>query len=419
MLQRPVASSKKMALSLAVLALAAMSVQAQTGILFTAAGPVNRSMGGTAVATPLDASGAMYWNPATISGLPSSSIDFGVELLYPQTRLSSSLPASAFGPGIPPIGLSGSDRGDDGVFALPTMALVYQPENSSLTYGLGVFSVGGFGVNYPASGVDPLAGPVNPILAPQPPNGLGLGSLFSSLQVLELTPNFSVQVTDGLSIGGGPTLALANLRADPLLIAVPNPTGAYPPGTHSQTTWGGGFQVGAFYRLDNGWNLGASYKSPQWMEDFRFQTTDNLGQPRNVSFRFNLPGITSVGIGYTGFERWTLGADFRYVNYGQADGFKQSGYGPAGNVQGVGWHSVFAMSAGAQYLLTDALSVRLGYSYNQNPVPDSQSIFNVLSPTVLEHAIYLGASYRVTDALSLSLAYFHCFQNSIDRKSVV
>src|SRR5437016_2209860 len=91
-----------------VLAGSVMPAPAQNGILFTGAGPVNRSMGGASTAAPIDASGAMFWNPATIGALPGSSIDIGVELLYPQTRLSSFVPASGFGPGIPAIGFGGS-----------------------------------------------------------------------------------------------------------------------------------------------------------------------------------------------------------------------------------------------------------------------------------------------------------------------
>jgi long-chain fatty acid transport protein len=406
--------SKKLALSFFALALGAVPAQAQIGVLFTGAGAVNRSMGGAAVAAPLDASGALYWNPATTSALPSSSIDFGAELLYPQTRLGSSVPANGFGPGIPPIGLSGSTRGDDGVFAIPSMALVYKPEDSIWTYGFGVFVVGGFGTNYPSSGTNPFAAPVNPILTPQPPFGMGLGSVYADLQILELTPTVSVQLTDRLSIGGGPTLAMANLRADPLFLATPDANGNYPPGTHSRTSWGGGFQLGAFYKLDNGWNLGASFKSPQWMDAFHFQTVDQFGQPRDVGFRFNVPMITSVGVGYTGFDRWVLAADFRYVDYRHTEGFEQSGFAPNGMVQGLGWRSVFATSLGAQYQMTDTLSVRGGYSYNQDPISDSQSSFNVASPTIIEHAVYLGVSYQVSSALSLSLAYLHGFQNSVE-----
>ena len=63
--------------------------------------------------------------------------------------------------------------------------------------------------------------------------------------------------------------------------------------------------------------------------------------------------ITSVGIGYTGFNRWLLGADFRYVDFANADGFRQSGYDPNGAVQGLGFRGIFAMSLGAQYDMTD------------------------------------------------------------------
>jgi long-chain fatty acid transport protein len=395
MLVHRLAGSTKLALSLVVFVMAAFPAQAQMGVLFTGAGPVNRSMGGTSTATPLDASGTIYWNPGAMSALPSNSIDFGVELLAPQTRISSSI-----------MGLgAGSDRGDNSVYPIPSMALVYRPDDSRITYGLGIFTIGGFGTNYPGS-------TTNPILTPQPPLGGGLGSIYSNLAVIQLTPNVSYQITDRLSIGGGPTLTMASLSADPLFIANPNPNGSYPTGTHSQLNWGGGFQVGVYYKLTSDWNLGASVKSPQWMDSFRFQTVDQFGAPHQTAFRFNIPMITSLGVGYTGFDRWTLGADFRYVDYRNTDGFSASGFGPTGAVQGLGWRSIFALSLGAQYQLTDNFSARVGYSYNQDPISDSQTMFNVASPTIMEHTAYLGFSYKVSDALSLSVAYAHVFPNS-------
>lgn len=398
---------------LAIVTLSALPAQAQIGVIFTGAGAVNRSMSGASTAAPLDGAGAMYWNPATISGLPSSSIDFGVELLWPQTRLGSSLPANAFGAGVPAIGLAGSDRGDNGVFALPTMALVYRPDGSEFTYGLGVFAVGGFGTNYPASNVNPLAGQVNPILTPQPPNGFGVGALYASLSVIELVPTVSVQITDRLAIGGGPTVTAANLALDPLLLVAPNANG-YPPGTHTRNSWGGGFQIGAYYNVNCDWNVGISLKSTQWLEGFHYQSIAANGTPRNLYYRFDIPLIASIGVGYTGIERWTLAADFRYVDYGNTEGFKQQGFGPNGEVRGLGWRSVFAMALGAQYQMSDTLSLRIGYSYNQNPIRSDVQSFNIFSPTILEHSITCGASYNVTDAFSLSLGYIHCFQNSTE-----
>jgi long-chain fatty acid transport protein len=333
-----------------------------------------------------------------------------MELLWPQTTVSSSLPANTFGPGIPAVPLFGSDRADNGIFPLPSVGLIYKPDDSMMTYGLGMFAVAGFGVNYPASRPFPYT---NPILTPQFPNGFGFGNIFSELQVLQIVPTAAIQVTDRLSVGGGPTLSLASLRLDPLVIATPDSNGMYPPGSHTRMTWGGGFELGAFYKLNNSWQLGASYKSPQWFEDFHFESVDQNGNPRNVPFSADLPMIVSGGVGYTGFDRLLLAADFRWIDYADADGFRLSGFSPTGAVQGVGFRNIFAMSLGAQYLLTDKISVRAGYSYNQDPVQQNLTIFTVAAPTIIEHTMYLGASYRVTDALSLSLAYVHAFENSI------
>ena len=108
-------------------------------------------MGGVAVGCPMDATGAIHWNPASISGLPCSEMSFGVELLLPTTQLSSRIDAGALGPNYPPVTLSGSDDSEPGVSAIPTMAMVHQMEGTPWTFGVGVLGVGGSHVNYPAS----------------------------------------------------------------------------------------------------------------------------------------------------------------------------------------------------------------------------------------------------------------------------
>jgi long-chain fatty acid transport protein len=92
---------------------------AQAGVVLTGVGPVNRSMAGASTAAPIDATGALYWNPASISGLPQSEIAFGLELLYPHTNLSSSVPANALGAELPPAGAAWSDAEHSRLAHLP------------------------------------------------------------------------------------------------------------------------------------------------------------------------------------------------------------------------------------------------------------------------------------------------------------
>jgi long-chain fatty acid transport protein len=381
------------------------------GLVLTSVGPVNRSMGGAAVAAPLDATGALYWNPATIGGLEHSELDLGVELIYPQSTLSSAVPASAFGRGVPPVPLAGSTDGNAGAFPLPTGGFVYHPEESAWSYGLGVFTVGGFGSNYPAS-------VSNPILTPQPPNGVGLGAVYSQLIVVQLAPAVACQLTDHLAVGLSPTVDLATLTLDPALFAAPDDADqdgfrTYPSGTHSRIHWGAGFQLGAYYTTDAGWRFGAAVKSPQWFETFRYNSADERGFPRTLSLRFDYPLIASAGAAYAGLARWLFAADVRFIDYRDTKGFGRAGFDATGAGTGLGWDSVVLLAAGVQYQCTDALSLRLGYTFNPNPVPDAVAAFNVASAPIYEHVVYLGASYRLTAACALSAAYFHAFDNSI------
>jgi long-chain fatty acid transport protein len=393
------------ALAVGLMLVGHQTAQAQYGIVLSGAGPDNRSMAGASTAAPLDASGALYWNPAAITGLDSSQLGFGLEALYSHSKLSSSVGANSFGPGIPPIPLAGTDRSDNGILALPTVGLVYQPVESPWVYGLGLFSAGGFCVNYPAS-------TSNPILTPQPPNGFGLGPLSAELEVFQVVPTVALKVTDQISIGIAPTLNLATLTADPLVLTAPNPDGDYPAADHSRVFAGGGVQAGIFWKTDSCWNLGTSIKSPQWFETFQYNAVNELGEPRTIRLRFDYPLIASAGAAYTGFERWTLAADFHFINYHDTAGFDHTGFSPTGAVRGIGWDDVYAVALGAQYEVTPCCSVRFGYSYNNDPIDSGNTIFNAASPLILEHTIYVGASYNFSANVKVSLAYAHAFENS-------
>jgi len=395
----------------ATIFLAALAAQtlpaAGQGIALRGVGPVNESMAGVAVGCPLDAAGAIQWNPASISGLPCSEMSFGFGLLLPTTQLSSRIDANAFGPGSPPITLAGADDSEPGVSAIPAMAMVYKEAGSRWSFGLGVLGVGGSHVNYPAS---VLGGTTNPILFPQPS---GLGRLSASVDVLQIDPTVSYELTDRLSIGFAPTITIADLNASPLFLGPRNSDGTYPEGIGTRYTWGGGFQVGLYYTTDADWHFGASVKSPQWMEPFRFQTQDSFGRPQVETFHLDYPLIVSLGTSYTGFENWTIGCDVRYFNYASTAGFTDGGFAPDGALIGLDWKDVYSVALGVQRQVSQRLIVRMGYCYNTNPITSEASQFNVASPLITQHTIHVGASYVFADNWLFSVAYAHAFENEV------
>src|SRR5208283_5623111 len=103
----------------------------------------------------------------------------------------------------------GSTGGEPGVTAIPEMAFVHKSEDSPWAYGLGIFAIGGFSSNYPSS-------LTNPVLTPQPPNGVGLGRVSSLGEYYQIVPTVSFALTEKLSVGFAPTLTLARLDVNPM-----------------------------------------------------------------------------------------------------------------------------------------------------------------------------------------------------------
>jgi long-chain fatty acid transport protein len=398
---------------LSVILLLPGAVQAQ-GIALGGVGPVNRAMAGAATAAPIDASGAIYMNPASISGLECSQMDIGMELLLPTETLSSSVT-------IPGVGvIAGSTDGEPGVTPVPTMALVHKCCDSPWTLGLGMFGIAGFSSNYPASS---LGTTHNPVLFPQANTSIiglppGLGRINSQAQFYQIIPTASYAISDKLSVGFAPTITMATFIADPLFLVAPdNAAGTgynYPSGCGTRTNWGGGFQVGAYYITDSCWHFGFTFKSPQWFEPIRINTQDELGFPREESIRFDYPMVLSAGAAYSGFEKWLLACDVRYFDYAHATGFGDpAAFDPYGRVTGLGWKSITSVHLGAQYKVNEQLYVRLGYQYNENPIGSDISFFNVASPLIIQNVVSTGASYYLTCNLIVSLAYVHGFENEI------
>jgi long-chain fatty acid transport protein len=350
------------------------------GLAISGVGPVNQSMAGAATACPIDAAGAMMWNPATISGLATSEVSIGVGLAMPSSNLSSRIPAGSLGNGVPSLPLAESDSSEAGFSAIPSIGFVERLDCTALSYGLGVFGIGGFRVNYPAS-TD------NPVLTEQPPLGLGIGRIFSEVEILQMAPTISYAVTEQFSIGVAPTVTMAKISADPLLLASPDDAN------------GDGFPS---YPAGRGNRV-----------KFRFRTEDELGRPRTEKFEFMYPIIVTLGTAYSGFDDIVFALDMRLFDYGNATGFQETGFNPDGSLAGLGWSSILAVSTGLQFQVRPGLFLRCGYSYNQNPISGFDSGFNVASPVIVQHFAYFGGSLRLSKSSCFSVCYTHGFENDV------
>ena len=369
------------------------SVFAQ-GVLLRSFGAVNESVGSVATGMPLDAGGALYWNPASISALEKNEMSIGLGIILPETNVKSSV--------IDPLGntlYSGSTTGSAGSVPVPTMSFVWRRcPKSPVTFGLGMGAVGGAASLYAAD----TPGSFNPVL--------GGRSKSATVVVLQLTPTVSYQVTDKLSIGAAPLIDLASLQINPMQLGQPLGATNEIHNYGTRYAWGGGFQIGAFYDFKNHFKVGFMYKSPIWAEPLSFEgTTVGTGAPVSGSFELDLPTTLSMGFSYDGFKNTVFGMDFRYIDYGHAQGFKQ-GVDTNGIVKGLDWESVFSIAIGVERTINQKLKVRMGYVWNENPIPDRSAALNVAAPLMMKHTLSLGATYIIQKNLEFTLAYSHVFE---------
>ena len=390
-------SGFRIGVAAAALLLAVPSTSLAQGLYLPGGGAAHLSMGGASSATPVDAIGALYWNPAAIGRLGRSEASVGGAFLFPDINLSSTAPG--------PLGLrSGTTHSDSGVGIASSLGIVMQPDDSPLTYGMGLNTIGGGGVNFPGD-------TRNPILAGIGPLGNVQGPIAASMTLAQLSPTVAYKVTDRLVFGVGPTIDIAATNFDPAYFGSPNvvnSVGTFPTASHSRPFWGGGVRAGLVYSATEKLDIGFGYTSPQWFEPWKYNARDAAGLPRTLTLNATLPAIYSWGIGYKATEKWLLVLDLRYMDYKNTQLF-----GTPVVDGGLGWKSVFVAALGSRYQVTDKVALSAGYIYNDNPIPSTGTLFNMQSPAINQHTVTVGSTMNLTDRMSTSIGYAYGFRNTL------
>ena len=377
-------------------------------------GAVNQSMGGVGFAVTESLFGTYSLNPAGLTKYEGVQIEFGFEMFKADRTVSS-----AFGP------FSGSTRSKSEFVPIPAMAFSAQV-NDKLVVGLGGLGIGGFGVDYP-SALD------NPVLAPRPN---GFGQTYSDFSMLKFTPAAAYKVTDNVSIGFAGNLSWASLAIDPMAAASPTvspgPDGTpmtmddqafYSRATAADGAFGFGFQVGVLWDINEMMSLGVAYNSPQWFQDFEFNSMyenpnlPNFGFPREIDFRLDVPAFFGAGVAINASPETVIGFDWKYMLYESTKGFEledaRMPFDQTGAVTGFGWKNINVFSVGVQQTFADWVKVRGGYNYSDNPVPADLSFFNVPAPAIVQHHLTFGVGLQVVPQMSLDFGYYHVFDNEI------
>jgi long-chain fatty acid transport protein len=377
-----------------VFLLMSSAIFSQAGHIMQGVGAVNMSMGGASTAQPLDISGALHWNPASISVFDDKIIKLDIGLFFSSPELFSTVPE--FDSTGQPTGnfFSGNTEDDRGVSPMPALAIVWGKEGSKHTFGASAFGISGFGVTFPES-------MTNPINMPQPN---GFGRIESDYILLQIGATWAYELSDTFSIGVEPTFNYSTLELAPNPTA--NPNGSGYPTTDKATATGFGAQFGLFFDSGSGFKAGASYKTTQKFSEFEFENTYLDNSTAKNNFQMDYPAILSFGLGYSN-SAIDLALDYRMVDYENTDGFSETGWTPTASVAGFGWENISILSAGIQYKGVEKLPIRLGYTYSSNPIPKDVAFFNIPATAIIKNAFQLGFSYEANANWRLDAVYHY------------
>ena len=375
-----------------VLALVTPAAYAGNGHNLHGVGAVNSAMGGAGVALPNDALGALLLNPALLTDLDGSRFSFSAEYNTQKNAVESRV-----GP------FSGRTEDDSDPALIPAFGWTRHKDGSRLAYGVGFLGLAGFGADYRQD-------PTNPILAPQPQ---GFGRVYSNYQLMKVPFVVAWRLSDAFSVGVSLNAARSALTADPAGFAAPDCSGpagpCFFPRVNSDSAWGFGFGVGAYYKISPAFALGLSYNTETDFEDFEWNSAaanpnrPNFGTHRRIELQLNAPAVLVGGIAFTPNDRLAIAVDGKLINYEDTEGFKDV----------LGFEDITVFDAGVQWRATDTITLRAGYNVAENAIPEERTFVTVPVPAIFEDRVTAGFGTRVNEILTLDAAYYHVFENRI------
>jgi len=383
----------KIAVSLIAAGLMASPLaQATNGYFSHGYGIKAKGMAGAGIAFAQDSLAAAT-NPAGMVNV-GDRIDLGLEWFKP-TR-GSDIVGNICGPGC---SLDGSYKGNGkSNFFIPEFGYnkMMDPDTS---LGVSVFGNGGMNTEYGTSPFSAFGG--------SSPAGVNLEQLF-------IAPTWAKKVNSDNSVGVSLNLAYQRFAATGLEPFSPMSSDATKlTNNGTDTSTGYGLRLGWTGQVSPAVTLGATYQTKTKMGEFKKYAGLYAEQGG-----FDIPANFGVGIAVEANPDTTVAFDIQRIQYGDIKSIANTNTagGPLGanDGAGFGWQDMTVYKLGVNHAYSADLTVRAGFSTTKQPIPESQTFFNILAPGVVENHMTLGATWTVDGDSEVSLAYMHAFKKTVN-----
>jgi long-chain fatty acid transport protein len=183
-----------------------------------------------------------------------------------------------------------------------------------------------------------------------------------------------------------------------------------------ESSMGMGITIGYMGRVHDAVDLGLVYQSRTYMG--RFKKYQGLFAEMGD---FDIPPSLAGGITLRANEKATLAFDVQHIWYSNIKSINNPllpnfGEAPLGEDGGAGfgWQDVTAFKFGLAYAATEKVKLLGGYNYGAQPIPQSETLFNMIAPGVVEHHLTLGATVLAGSRTEITVVFAHAFDKTVE-----
>ena len=360
-------------------------------------GAVNKSMAGAGVATGFDPMSAAT-NPAALANIaPGFTADlsiFSPHRSYSVTSSEDPCDICMF-----PL-WDGNYDSDRDYFFIPSLAGSYNINDSS-SYGWAFYGNGGMNTTWTGQGAGAPA--------PGPFYGGKTGVDYAQA-FLQLT--YDRRFESGFSVGVSPIFVAQRFKAFGV--------GAFMGFSSAPTkltdngydwSYGYGAKIGGQVDIGAGFRFGASYQTRMYMTEF-----DKYAGLFAEQGDMDVPSAFQAGFSWDSASGGvTVALDYKRINYEDikavSNPFMPNIMGPGqlgdNNGAGFGWENINIYKLGAQFEVTPTIKLRAGVAINDQPIPETEVMFNILAPGVMEQHYTTGLTWQVTPNSAVNFAFMY------------
>ena len=384
---------------------APMAAWATNGYFAHGYGTKNKGLAGGGVALAQDSMIAAT-NPAGMVFV-GNRMDIGAAIFSPSPRSYEATGTATGACGSPTTCSFGFDNGkvtsESDYFLVPHFARNWMLDANS-SVGVTVYGNGGMNTNYNKNDASAIyGGPpgIPPGTTYQTPGTYGAGSTGVNLSQLFVAVTYAKKISDTASWGVTPVVVYQRFEAKGLANFGPFSTDATKLSNNGiSTSTGFGVKLGVMGEVSPGVTLAAAYQSRMQMSEF-----DKYSGLFAEEGDFDIPATATLGLAWNTSPKSVLTADLQKIYYSSIDSIANPisnlFLGPTGALgadggAGFGWEDMTILKLGYQWEQNADLTLRVGISKGKQPIPDEETVFNIIAPAVIETHLTFGLTQKLS-----------------------